>query len=193
MKNIPNLITSVRLFAALAIIIFSVTQAMGTPTWFLPFFIAAAVSDMLDGFIARKFSWCTDFGATLDSVSDMALYAAVFTCFLVYRTEAMTAFAPLFVSGIIIQVSHWAYSVWKHKQFPAYHSNLSRLVAYAMFFACLYFWSTKSPIILAAMLIFWIVCSLEGMIITYVLSGPRSNIADIRLAMALSKQSRREI
>lgn len=193
MKNIPNLITSVRLFAALAMIAITWSGIAPVPTWFLPLFIAAAFSDMLDGYIARKFSWCTDFGATLDSVSDMALYAAVFTCFLVYRTEAMTACAPLFVSGIIIQVSHWAYSVWKHKQFPAYHSNLSRLVAYAMFFACLYFWTSKSPIILAAMLFFWIVCSLEGMIITYVLSGPRSNIADIRLAMALSKQSRREI
>lgn len=185
MKNIPNLITSVRLFAALAIIIFSVTQSMGTPTWFLPFFIAAAVSDMLDGFIARKFSWCTDFGATLDSVSDMTLYAAVFTCFLAYRPEAMTACAPIFVTGIIIQVLHWAYSVWKHKQFPAYHSTLSRVVAYAMFFACLYFWITKSPTVLGAMLIFWIVCSLEGMIITYVLNTPRTNVSSIPKAVQL--------
>ena len=189
MKNIPNLITSVRLFAAIAIIIFSVTQSMGTPTWFLPLFIAAAFSDMLDGYIARRFNWCTDFGATLDSVSDMTLYAAVFTCFLAYRPEAMTACAPIFLTGVIIQVSHWAYSVWKHKQFPAYHSTLSRVVAYAMFFACLYFWTTKSPIVLAAMLIFWIVCSLEGMIITFVLNSPRSNISSIRLAMTLSKQS----
>lgn len=193
MKNIPNLITSVRLFAAIAIIAITWSGIAPVPTWFLPLFIAAAFSDMLDGYIARRFNWCTAFGAHLDSISDMTLYAAVFTCFLAYRPEAMTACAPIFVSGVIIQVSHWAYSVWKHKQFPSYHSTLSRVVAYAMFFACLYFWTTKSAIVLAAMLVLWIVCSLEGIVISYVLNSPRSNVSGIRLAVALSKQSRHEI
>jgi len=189
MKNIPNLITSVRLIAALAIIVLSVTQTVPSPTWFLPLFIAAAVSDMLDGFAARKLNLCTDFGATLDSVSDMTLYAAVFICFANFTPQAMAACSAIFATGLIIQVLHWAFSVWKHGCFPAYHSTLSRVVAYAMFFACLYFWSTKSPLVLGAMLSFWILCSVEGMLITHVLNGPRSNVSSIPNALRLRNQT----
>lgn len=185
MKNLPNIITSVRLFSALAIIVLSLSQTVFLPTWFLPLFIAAAVSDMLDGFIARKFNWCTEFGATLDSVSDMTLYAAVFICFANFTPQAMAACSGVFAAGLVIQVLHWAFSVWKHGCFPAYHSTLSRVVAYAMFFACLYFWSTKSAFVLGAMLSFWILCSVEGMLITYVLNGPRSNVSSIPKALQL--------
>ncbi|MDX2104989.1 MAG: CDP-alcohol phosphatidyltransferase family protein [Candidatus Melainabacteria bacterium] len=186
MKNLPNLITSVRLFAALAIIVLSLTTTLSSPTWFLPLFIAAAASDMLDGFIARKFDLCTDFGATLDSVSDMTLYAAVFVCFANFTPQAMSACSGVFAIGLIIQILHWVYSVRKHGCFPAYHSTLSRVVAYAMFFACLYFWTTKSALVLAAMLSFWILCSIEGMLITHVLTGPRSNVSSIPKALRLN-------
>lgn len=186
MKNIPNIITSVRLFAALAIIILSFTSRAQEAFWFLPLFIAAAVSDMLDGYIARRFKWCTDFGAHLDSISDMTLYAAVFTCFLAYRQDAMAACSYIFVLGVTIQVLHWAFSIAKHKQFPAYHSTISRVVAYAMFFACLLFWTNKSPLVLGLMLSFWILCSLEGMLITHFLDSPRSNVSSIAKALSYS-------
>ncbi len=184
MKIIPNLITSVRLLSALAIIILSCTQIAPEPNWFLPLFIAAAFSDMLDGHVARRFNWCTDFGAHLDSISDMSLYAATFVFYLAYTPDAMAQCAYLFITGIIIQVSHWAFSIGKHGQFPAYHSDFSRMIAYGMFFLNLIFWTTKFAPVLGLMLFLWILCSLEGMIITHFLSSPRSNVSSIRKALS---------
>lgn len=184
MKNIPNIITSVRLFAALAIIVMCLTSKAADAGWFLPLFIAAAISDMLDGYVARRFRWCTEFGAHLDSISDMTLYAAVFVCFLAFRSQGMAICAPVFITGIIVQIAHWIFSVQKHKQFPAYHSTLSRVVAYAMFFICLIFWTTKSAMALGMMLSFWIICSIEGMLITHFLNCPRSNVSSIRKALS---------
>lgn len=71
--NIPLILTFTRL---LAIPIFGVV-------YFLPFqyahpvatiiFVVAAITDWLDGYIARKFSQATDLGAFLDPVADKLL------------------------------------------------------------------------------------------------------------------------
>ena len=177
MHNIPNLITSVRLVSAVLLAIFS-TMSLGKPV-FLPLFIAAGISDMLDGFIARKFNWCTEFGAKLDSVSDMTLYAAVFFCFLICLPHQMRQNAPLLCFGVTAQLLHWLYSVEKHGGFPAYHSTFSRVCAYAMFFLVIAFWQTRYALILAAILLAWIACTLEGIVITTVLKRPMSNVSGI--------------
>jgi len=73
MKNIPNFITSWRLFSALAIVGLAVASADHGILAFPALFIIAGISDMLDGIIARRFNLCTTFGAKLDSISDLAL------------------------------------------------------------------------------------------------------------------------
>lgn len=184
MHNIPNFITAVRLISAVliaALTVFNLGKAV-----FLPLFIVAAVSDMLDGMIARKFNWCTEFGAKLDSVSDMSLYAAVFFCFLVCLPDQMQHALGLLLFGAAAQIIHWLFSVQKHGGFPAYHSTFSRICAYAMFFATLAFWHTHSVFILCAILLAWIACTIEGMIITALLSNAASNVASIKEVMVLN-------
>lgn len=76
--HIPNIITALRI--ALCIPMFF-AEAMSP--LFVSCYLLAGVSDMLDGFLARKLCVTSDFGARLDSVADlvfaiiMASYAAV--------------------------------------------------------------------------------------------------------------------
>ena len=70
-KNIPNLLTWTRIIACLVaaslFVIGNIHAALG-------FYVYGAVSDLLDGFAARKLNAISEFGRKLDTVSDK-LYA----------------------------------------------------------------------------------------------------------------------
>ena len=60
------------------------------------FFIVAAVTDALDGFLARKMKWQTDLGAILDPIADKLLLSG--TIFILWLTE----FIPFYIFIIFI-------------------------------------------------------------------------------------------
>ena len=73
--NIPNLITLSRLMSVPLMIWLIVSERFGTA---FVVFLAAGVSDALDGFIAKRFDCQTRLGALLDPIADKALLSSVF-------------------------------------------------------------------------------------------------------------------
>ena len=72
MKQIPNLLSALRI--ALFLPLFLV-DAMTVPFWVL--YVIAGTTDMLDGFLARRWGVESKFGAGLDSLADFVLVIAV--------------------------------------------------------------------------------------------------------------------
>lgn len=182
MSQIPNLITSVRLIAAIALFYAALTSKL----WlFLPLVLSAGISDMLDGYVARKFNWCTQFGAHLDSISDLLIYIAVIVFLSINQPMAMAQCRWLLLSGALIQVLHLLLAMIKLGTFPSYHTDFSRFSAYVIYIGVISFWLFKPPHILSFLALFWIACSLEGIVITAILSRPQSNIANIAASRKL--------
>ncbi|MEX1258174.1 MAG: CDP-alcohol phosphatidyltransferase family protein [Gemmatimonadota bacterium] len=81
--NLPNSITVARIGACplLAALVFSRSALV----LFVAFvvFLAAALSDLWDGYLARKHGWITDTGKLLDPLADKLLLAATFVPFYV--------------------------------------------------------------------------------------------------------------
>ena len=73
--TLPNLITIARFILVPVIVITMIEGEMGLA--FL-LFIAAGVSDAIDGFIARQFGQASELGAYLDPVADKLLLVSVF-------------------------------------------------------------------------------------------------------------------
>ena len=71
--NIPNKITLVRIFLMPLFILFSLLTFPYSKFIALFIFIVAAVSDCLDGYIARKYNLVTDSGKFLDPIADKLL------------------------------------------------------------------------------------------------------------------------
>ncbi len=70
--NITNAITVSRIaFAAMLLIAMPFTHA------FWLFYVLGGLSDMIDGFVARRLKCESDFGARLDSIADAAFLFAV--------------------------------------------------------------------------------------------------------------------
>jgi cardiolipin synthase len=67
MHNVPNAITLARL---LLVPVMAYFLAVGAPGVALIVFLVAAVTDLIDGFIARTFGLSSTLGATLDPIAD---------------------------------------------------------------------------------------------------------------------------
>ena len=70
LQLIPNVITSLRLLLAIPICI-SIYQ--GNELLALLLFIFAGISDGFDGYLARRFTWESEFGKLLDPLADKCL------------------------------------------------------------------------------------------------------------------------
>jgi cardiolipin synthase len=72
--NIPNILTLLRLLAALGVAIMFLYFARPWADWFaLVLFVVAATTDWVDGYLARAWNQQTKFGAMLDPIADKAM------------------------------------------------------------------------------------------------------------------------
>ena len=75
--NLPNKLTMGRIFA---IPVFIVVFLMGYRYIAMVIFILAAITDMLDGKIARKYNLVTNFGKLMDPLADKLLVMSALIC-----------------------------------------------------------------------------------------------------------------
>ncbi|MDZ5696847.1 MULTISPECIES: CDP-alcohol phosphatidyltransferase family protein [Phyllobacteriaceae] len=73
--TIPNLITLFRFLLVPGVVFALITEELG---WAFAGFVAAGISDGVDGFIARTFDQRSELGAYLDPIADKLLLVSVF-------------------------------------------------------------------------------------------------------------------
>jgi cardiolipin synthase (CMP-forming) len=75
MRHLPNLICLIRIA-----LVWPIVSAMRSGAYLpaLALFIAAAVSDGLDGYLAKRFGWTSELGKVLDPLADKLLLVTVF-------------------------------------------------------------------------------------------------------------------
>lgn len=93
--NLPNLLTLVRIFLVPLLVAALVQQnwrvqfhgkvLIGNGLLALSFFLAAAVTDLLDGYLARRWKQVTTVGTLLDPVADKLLVSAALVSFVQIR------------------------------------------------------------------------------------------------------------
>jgi CDP-diacylglycerol--glycerol-3-phosphate 3-phosphatidyltransferase len=94
--NIPNQLTVVRLVLTF---VFLATMTLNFPhckTVSLLVFAVAAITDFLDGYIARKHNLITNFGKLMDPLADKVLMAAGFIMLI------LTGFVPAWMVVVIL-------------------------------------------------------------------------------------------
>lgn len=93
MITLPNLITLARLFAVPLAVWLILQREMDLAFWL---FVAAGISDAVDGFIAKRFDARSQVGAVLDPVADKALLVSV------YVTLGATGFLPSWLVILVV-------------------------------------------------------------------------------------------
>ena len=149
MKHIPNIITAFRLLGATSLLSCNPT---GVAFWVI--YGLCGISDMLDGYLARKLNAESNTGAVLDSVADIFLVAccAIRLIPVVQIPTWLWIWAASIVTvKLINQVS--ALIVYRHLIFP--HTMANKLTGLLLFLtAPTVFWSIVPVAIVAGVATF---------------------------------------
>jgi CDP-diacylglycerol--glycerol-3-phosphate 3-phosphatidyltransferase len=106
-RRLPNLVTVARLVLAIAFfVILSLPVTAGSTFWgnlAVALFIVAALSDILDGYLARRWETTSAFGRVMDPFCDKVLVIGAFIILAGPRFAEMTETGePLQVSGVAV-------------------------------------------------------------------------------------------
>ena len=117
-KHVPNILTIIRFLLIPFIIYF---LAINQYIVGVILFIISGITDVVDGAIARKFNFITDFGKLMDPLADKMLVSSAFICLVAQNKIAawivIVIIAREFVisgfrlvasdSGVVIAASYW--------------------------------------------------------------------------------------
>jgi CDP-diacylglycerol--glycerol-3-phosphate 3-phosphatidyltransferase len=76
--TLPNTITVLRILACPGLAWVALSTSLGARSFAVVLFVAAAISDIWDGYLARKHGWITDVGKLLDPFADKLLLVSTF-------------------------------------------------------------------------------------------------------------------
>lgn len=95
--NLPNLITFARL--GLALVLFGMMTAGVGWLWSAGLFVVAVLTDVLDGWIARKYHLITQLGRIMDPFVDKFITSGVFLFLLPYPQSGVNPWMVVIVLG----------------------------------------------------------------------------------------------
>ncbi len=172
--NIPNILGFYRILAFPLVLYFALS---GRQSLFAIFLTINLLTDVLDGFIARKFNMESDFGARLDSIADNLTYLLAFVGIFVFKLEEFLPHLVSFLIFIGFMSSTQIVSLLRFGRFPSFHLYSTKIGGYIQgaFFIVLFTHGFVTPFYY--LMISWgIMSALEHVIIQFIIPGMRSNV-----------------
>ena len=121
MNYIPNILSSLRLISSIPIIILFQLEFFISSTIF---FFAVSFTDYFDGYLARKYSTESDFGAFLDLIADKILVLSVLIWFVYFFSNIyLTVLVTLIVIREVIVTSLRYYLISKSSDLDSIKVN----------------------------------------------------------------------
>lgn len=102
------------------------------------FFISytyAGISDVADGFVARKYNLSSSFGAKLDSVADLFFYISMMIKILPYLIDFLPSYVMITIYTVfILRVMLYAYVWFTKHRFLSNHTYFNKATGFMLFF-----------------------------------------------------------
>jgi len=89
--TLPNAITVARIAVCPVIFFLALSTGYGARFWAFGLFVAAGLSDVWDGYLARRYDLVTDMGKLLDPIADKLLLVATFVPFYIVSNRGVEA------------------------------------------------------------------------------------------------------
>ena len=128
--TIPNVLTMIRM---IMIPVFVILFFNGARKAALAVFIAASLTDLLDGFLARKLNQITDFGKLFDPLADKLMVLTVMVCQGIAGVLPWTPIAVVAVKELIMVIG----GMFMLRKGVVVYSNLAGKTAMVFFVASL--------------------------------------------------------
>ena len=105
LKNIPNILSVIRILLVFVFVI--VLFVWDSPVWAIIVFLTAGATDVVDGYLARKYNWITNLGKILDPVADKLMQCTVLVCFCIKGLIPVWFVIPYFVKEVVTLLMGW--------------------------------------------------------------------------------------
>ena len=127
MKRIPDLLSMSRIVLCLPLLL---VDAMTVPFWVL--YLIAGITDMLDGFLARRWGVKSKFGARLDSLADFVFVLIVGSKLFPWLKLPATLWMMIGLIALVKMVNAICSYVVKHK-IEFQHTKVNKLTGFLLF------------------------------------------------------------
>jgi len=174
--SVPNLLSMLRLALVPVLAILATTnQAIG----FLILLAFSLVSDVLDGYLARKLQQTSELGARLDSWGDMLTYAIMILGLYLIWPSIFSDQAIFLFAAMLSYILPVALSLNRFGSYPSYHTWGAKLAAVLIAPAYYLLILTDNQLFFRLVIVLHGLVAIEVMLITLMLKRPKTNVASV--------------
>lgn len=154
MQHAANWISVSRI--ALLVVLVGLVFTSQQRTVFLILYLLCGLSDVLDGYIARRTRTQSDFGARLDSVADLLLTAVILSACVRWLGQDLKIFLPWLILIAVIRAVNLVIAACKYRAFAIIHTWGNKLAGLLLFVAPLFILYGKLAVI-------WPICVIAAL------------------------------
>ena len=118
---------------------------------FLVLYLVCGLSDVLDGYVARKTKTQSELGARLDSMADLILFTVITLSIILWMGNEVRIFLPWIIIIVLIRCTNLAIAAYKYRSFAILHTWGNKLAGFLLFITPLFILYRQSVIL-------WFVC-----------------------------------
>ena len=191
MRAIPWWLVTLRLLLGPSVILLALNHRRGL--WPVLSILAALISDIYDGRIARHYGVATETLRRYDSVSDTIFYLSVAVSAWILERVALVAVAKLLIAVAVLEVIRYTFDFVKFRREASYHMWSAKLWGlFLAFCSCAILGWGVDGLLLKTTLIVGIISDLEGLAISMVLPRWAHDVPTIFHALRLREQATQE-
>jgi CDP-diacylglycerol--glycerol-3-phosphate 3-phosphatidyltransferase len=176
-RHLPNIISALRILAAPVLVALALTRH---ETAFAALLIPALISDIIDGYLARRLAITSALGALLDSVADLLLFAVAVVGIASFHPELLAQHR--LACGILLAcwLSEPLVALARYGRISSFHTYASKAAAYLLGFmvAVLFLWGLPDVLFYTAVGA-GILASAEEFLLIALLPEWRANVRGI--------------
>jgi phosphatidylglycerophosphate synthase len=188
---IVNGITSYRLLAAPILIVLIFLDKIELFKWLLA---VSFFTDMVDGYLARKFKVISRFGARLDSIADdFTIVAAIVGVFVLKPGFIKEEMTPIIILLALFLIEN-AYALIKYRKASSFHTYLAKVAALLQgtFLILIFFLPQPLYALFYAAFIVTALDLIEEIILIFLLPKWETNVKGLYWVMSKRKKKNRE-
>jgi len=142
LRHLPNAISLARIVATPVLVFLALTHREDAFKWLL---LAALISDIADGLIARTFSLTSALGSRLDTLGDTLLWVASITGIWKFHPELVTDYGLVVAMVIGGWFLEHVVALLRYGRLTSFHTYVVRISAYALgiFIMSLFLWGMQ--------------------------------------------------
>jgi CDP-diacylglycerol--glycerol-3-phosphate 3-phosphatidyltransferase len=162
-KSLPNIITGFRIIGTAVLAFVKPFSAV-----FYLIYTLSGLSDILDGYVARKYRLESKLGSVLDSIADILFYTVMLLRIYPVLADVLPAWLWIAVGCVlVIRLCSYVVAAIKYQKFAALHTYLNKATGVAVFFVP-YIIKTQLAVAFCAVVCFVAICASAQELYTHV-------------------------